>query len=351
MLDIPKIEAVLRQARRWDMDFPLFGSHSHAHLFRPPLPEEDAAAWEDLMELRLPQDYRQYLAHLGNGGAGPAYGLAPFRCPLRDYFREPAVFSDDQAERFNELSRRWYAQFHEDEDQLYEDYCAETPEERRMDFRDWDEARYRYIENTVAHFLFKSGQLFIANQGCSQDIYLLLSGTHRGFCHGNSTEYDYSYPFWYQSADRRDAITWPQYREVLTPFEDYFMDYVDRVEQVCRDLTAEKRQQFLRERAQVRDFQAAAGAGDWEGALATLTALEPAALSLKSRSFYLYYEKTLLGKLPDRPEVSLFFQKVDKTRRYSAGSEFTCFWSEEDKRGDYPAPDFQDFAATFAEGD
>ena len=84
MLDIPKIEAVLRQARRWDMDFPLFGSHSHAHLFRPPLPEEDAAAWEDLMELRLPQDYRQYLAHLGNGGAGPAYGLAPFPCPMRD---------------------------------------------------------------------------------------------------------------------------------------------------------------------------------------------------------------------------------------------------------------------------
>lgn len=349
MLDIPRIEVVLRQARRWDMDFPLFGSHSHAHLFRPPLPEEDAAAWEELMEVRLPEDYRRYLTCLGNGGAGPAYGLAPFRCPLRDYFREPAVFSDDQAERFNELARRWYVYFQENEDQLYDDYCAETPEERRMGFRDWDEARYRFIENTVAHFLFKSGQLFIANQGCSQDIYLLLSGTHRGFCHGNSQEYDYSYPFWYQSADHRDAITWPRYREVLTTFEDYFMDYIDRVEKVCGELTGEKQQQFLRERARVRDFQTAAEAGDWPAALTMLAALDPAALSVKSRSFYLYYEKALIESLPDRPEVPLFFQKVDKTRRYSAGTEFTCFWSEGDNDSCYPNPNFSDFLATFSE--
>ena len=49
-----------------------------------------------------------------------------------------------------------------------------------MNYSAWDEARYRFIENTVGHFLFESGQLYIADQGCSQDIYLLLSGSHRG---------------------------------------------------------------------------------------------------------------------------------------------------------------------------
>ena len=78
MLDIPKIEAVLHQARRWDMDFPLFGSHSHAHLFQPPLPVEDAEAWEELMEVRLPEDYRLYLTRLGNGGGGACHGKVPF---------------------------------------------------------------------------------------------------------------------------------------------------------------------------------------------------------------------------------------------------------------------------------
>lgn len=349
MLDIPKIEAVLHQARRWDMDFPLFGSHSHAHLFQPPLPVEDAEAWEELMEVRLPEDYRLYLTRLGNGGAGPAYGIASFRCPLQDCLREPAVFSDDQEERFNDLARRWYAYSNEDEDQLYRAYCEQTSEERRMNCCDWSEARYRFVEKTVIHFLFKSGQLFIANQGCSQDIYLLLSGSHRGFCHGSSEEYDYSYPFWYQPSNRRAAITWPRYRETLTTFSDYFMDYVNRVEQVCRELTGEKRQQFFREQAQARNFQSAVEAKDWAAALIMLTGLEPAALSIKSRSFYLYYKKTLKEHLPDRPEVPLFFQKVDKTRRCSAGAEFTCFWSEEDSEDDCPSPHFSDFLETFTE--
>lgn len=57
MLDIPKIKAVLKEASQWDMDYPIFVSHSHAHPFRPPLPMEELEAWEELMELRLPEDY------------------------------------------------------------------------------------------------------------------------------------------------------------------------------------------------------------------------------------------------------------------------------------------------------
>ena len=347
MLDIPKIKAVLEEASQWDMDYPLFGSHSHAHLFRPPLPIEELEAWEELMELHLPEDYRTYLTCLGNGGAGPAYGIAAFCCPLHDYLRKPAVFNDDQAERFGELSRRWYEYSHEDEDQLYAAYCEQTSAERRMSYHDWDEARYHFIENTVMRFLFENGQLHIANQGCSHDIYLLLSGSHRGYCHGNSDEYDYSYPFWYQPADHRGAITWPQYRETLITFEDYLMNYVRKTEQVCRDLSMGKRVQFLREQLQVREFQAAVDAGAWEDALSLLLRLEPAALSVKSRSFYLYYEKSLKRTFPDRPEVSDFFVRVDKTRRYSGGTEFTVFRSEKDEDWLYPHPDFSDFVKTF----
>ena len=347
MLDIPKIKAVLKEASQWDMDYPIFGSHSHAHLFRPPLPMEELGAWEELMELRLPEDYRTYLTCLGNGGAGPAYGIAPFRCPLDNSLRESAVFSDDHAKRFEELARKWFEYTNEKEDQLYKEYREQTPKERQMSYNDWDEARERYTENTVQRFLFKSGQLYIANQGCSQDIYLLLSGSHRGFCHGNSMEYDYSYPFWYQPADHREAITWPQYRETLQTFEDYLMTYVRKAEQVCRDMPINKRMQFLQEQLQVREFQSAVESEDWEQVLMMLRALEPAELSVKSRSFYLYYEKFLKEKLPDRPEIPRFFQKMDKTRRYSGGTEFTSFWCAEDADGLYPHPNFSDFLKTF----
>ena len=347
MLDIPKIKAVLKEASQWDMDYPIFGSHSHAHLFRPPLPMEELDAWEELMELRLPEDYRTYLTCLGNGGAGPAYGIAPFSCPLHDYLQELAVFSDSQAQQFEDLARMWYEYFHTDQDQLYDTYCEQTPEEQRIDYFKWTQERYHSIESAVKQPLFRNGQLFIANQGCSDDIYLLLNGSNRGFCHGNSDEYDYSYPFWYQPADHREAITWPQYRETLQTFEDYLMAYVRTAEQVCQDLSMGKRMQFLQEQLQVREFQAAVELEDWGQLLTMLRFLEPAALSLKSRSFYLYYEKVLREKLPDRPEIPCFFQKVDKTRRYSGGKEFTSFWCTEDADGLYPYPDFSDFVKTF----
>ena len=227
--------------------------------------------------------------------------------------------------------------------QLYDTYCEQTPEEQRIDYFKWTQERYHSIESAVKQPLFRNGQLFIANQGCSDDIYLLLNGSNRGFCHGNSDEYDYSYPFWYQPADHRAAITWPQYRETLQTFEDYLMAYVRKAEQVCQDLSMGKRMQFLQEQLQVREFQAAVELEDWGQLLTMLRFLEPAALSLKSRSFYLYYEKVLREKLPDRPEIPCFFQKVDKTRRYSGGKEFTSFWCTEDADGLYPYPDFSDF--------
>lgn len=71
------------------------------------------------------------------------------------------------------------------------------------------------------------------------------------------------------------------------------MDYVRKAEQVCRDLSIGKRMQFLQEQLQVREFQTAVESEDWEQALKMLRALEPASLSVKSRSFYLYYKKIL----------------------------------------------------------
>ena len=79
MLDIPKIRAILDEAIRWDMDF----DRSHTHLLNPVLPLEELAAWEDLTEVTLPEDYRTCLTQLGKGGAGPNYGLyPPSLCPV-----------------------------------------------------------------------------------------------------------------------------------------------------------------------------------------------------------------------------------------------------------------------------
>ncbi len=54
-----------------------FGASQHRHELAPPISPEALADFEATLGLRLPEDYRAFLSCLGNGGAGPFYGLAP----------------------------------------------------------------------------------------------------------------------------------------------------------------------------------------------------------------------------------------------------------------------------------
>ena len=52
-----------------------FGSDSHGFRLKSPLSEADLRGFETKHCIRLPDDYRTFLRHAGNGGAGPYYGL------------------------------------------------------------------------------------------------------------------------------------------------------------------------------------------------------------------------------------------------------------------------------------
>ena len=54
----------------------VFGAHHHDYRLGPPCPEDELRSWEVATGLRLPPDYRRFLAEVGNGGAGPYYGWA-----------------------------------------------------------------------------------------------------------------------------------------------------------------------------------------------------------------------------------------------------------------------------------
>ena len=352
MLDIPKIRAVLDTASRWDMDLEQFACWGHAHLFNPVLPLEELGAWEELMQVTLPEDYRAYLTQLGNGGAGPAYGLAPLHCPrdeIAQHLRQPCIYSEDQAEKFRDVFHRfvhWYSM--DDDWALYLEYFPDAP---RLGEEKWQKPLYHQwsgkletaLNEAVVNPLLHHGQYMITNEGCSGDIYVILNGSHRGYVHCCTTDCDpdLAYP------EPRTFAAYAQ--EYLTrTFADYFMSYVNRAEDVCKNLSAEKRLQFQRERAAVRDFCAAVQAQDWNGALALLRAIrDPDALSRKSKSFYRNYENILLKQFPDHPELTGFYTALyGRYGRYHIN--LVCFRDPNEKDDSlYPEPTFETFVQTF----
>jgi hypothetical protein len=71
------LDDLLRRLRAADPGFRVFGSKRHRYRLGPTLTESELAAFESANRVRLPEDYRRFLSVVGNGGAGPFYGLEP----------------------------------------------------------------------------------------------------------------------------------------------------------------------------------------------------------------------------------------------------------------------------------
>jgi SMI1 / KNR4 family (SUKH-1) len=65
----------LERIRANGQEFGVFGEEAHSYLMNPPLSENEVLEFEAEHGVGLPDDYRQFLMRVGNGGAGPYYGL------------------------------------------------------------------------------------------------------------------------------------------------------------------------------------------------------------------------------------------------------------------------------------
>ena len=80
----------------------VFGSERHAYCFNPPVRLERVEEFERAFNVRLPTPYRSFITNLGDGGAGPFYGIEPldFDAPqLLESFPHTEAFElpDDDA--------------------------------------------------------------------------------------------------------------------------------------------------------------------------------------------------------------------------------------------------------------
>ena len=70
-----KLRKQLNRAGEKDPDLSRFGAYEHKYQLNPPASAEAVAAFEARFHVSLPEGYRSFLLWMGNGGAGPFYGL------------------------------------------------------------------------------------------------------------------------------------------------------------------------------------------------------------------------------------------------------------------------------------
>ena len=149
-----RILKLLEQARAKDPDFTRFGAYSHQYKLAAPASEEAIQEFEEQQGIRLPEEYRNFLMFIGNGGAGPYYGLYGLKALKEDLsdshgaglyrvMEEPVIYPKMREEDWDKVA---------------------NPEGRRK-----GDEPHPY-----------AGVLPIGTQGCTLMTGLILAGPYRG---------------------------------------------------------------------------------------------------------------------------------------------------------------------------
>jgi len=148
------IRSLVEHAGKVDGRREVFGSARHQYKLNPVISPEKVSEYETKYHVELPEEYKFFLTKVGNGGAGPYYGLYSLE-ELRKY-HEHIMESGNPA---------WI------NDTLTPDNWAE----RMNTLDDVDDQTYDQLMLEIC-----SGFNVIGTQGCTYDNLLMNSGSEKG---------------------------------------------------------------------------------------------------------------------------------------------------------------------------
>lgn len=74
---IDEIKEKLKELKTLDSKYEIFGASHHKYAFNEPMTLDQLDEFETKYQVKLPTDYKRFLNKIGNGGAGPYYGIHP----------------------------------------------------------------------------------------------------------------------------------------------------------------------------------------------------------------------------------------------------------------------------------
>jgi len=191
----------LSRVRASGTSFGVFGEDSHDYELHSTLSDDEISKFEAEHAIRLPDDYRRFLSRVGNGGAGPYYGM--FRLGETDDGFDYGPWDDfvgilaspfPHTEPWNDLTGKPYVQAEIDPD-TYDDLLQR-----------FDQTYYN------SHQV--DGSIPICHLGCARRQWLVITGSEAGnvWC-DDRAEYKGLYPLKAHGRERTTFFEW--YRDWL----------------------------------------------------------------------------------------------------------------------------------------
>jgi hypothetical protein len=213
--NITKLSNKLSRLKDLDKNCEFFGSESHKYKLKPCLSQSDIQEFEDKFQVKLPDDYRDFLLEIGNGGAGPGYGLLGIE--------------------INHLNRE-----NSDFKSLSQPFLL------TQEWNDLDLMQASHEEGNPVYFYpnFIQGTILVAEYGCGVEARLVITGSERGnIWIDDRTNEAGIYPlsphcaaFFHDDPDI-EADLYESIEEVKTAlsFSDWYSDWLNRgISQVIR---------------------------------------------------------------------------------------------------------------------
>lgn len=201
MLIRDEIVEILKQARAIDSQCELFGTTKHKYQLNPPIRTSFVRTLEEKYGFALPDDYFRFITEIGDGGAGPDYGIEPFADLVK---KSQNQYAEEYQEDYRNSLRNAFAPRPMLEDELKNFAIAtQAAYEQNPD-------KYFVYEKTNDDVLCDlNGFYVLGTQGCQWDFGLITTGEMRGKVFVTDNEGAYCL--------------------VANSFEEFYQNWLDRI--------------------------------------------------------------------------------------------------------------------------
>ena len=197
----PEFQAIkrdLEKLRTAEVLPDIFGANEHKYIVNPPLSEAVVIEFEAKHAIQLPQDYRCFLIEVGNGGAGPYYGV--FRLGQMDHGRGHSGWSENDG-FVGDLSRPF------PHTEAWNDLTG-APESENYDAEAYEKQLTAFEESYLSSANV-NGAIPICHLGCALRQWLIVTGPEAGhvWC-DERADYKGLFPLMKKTGERVTFYRW-----------------------------------------------------------------------------------------------------------------------------------------------